>query len=78
MKVIAELEDGPRGVYTGTIGWFADGGGAHLNVAIRTATVVDGQARVHVGAGIVADSSPSQEWAETLAKAGALSEALNA
>lgn len=78
MKVIAELEDGPRGVYTGTIGWFADGGGAHLNVAIRTATVVDGQARFHVGAGIVADSSPSQEWAETLAKAGALSEALNA
>lgn len=78
MKVIAELENGPRGVYTGAIGWFADGGGAHLNVAIRTATVVDGQARFHIGAGIVADSNPTEEWAETLAKARALSEALSA
>lgn len=76
MQVIAELEDGPRGVYTGAIGWFADNGGAHLNVAIRTATVQDGHARFHVGAGIVADSDPQSEWDETLAKAGALREAL--
>jgi para-aminobenzoate synthetase len=70
------LEDGPRGVYTGAIGWFADNGGAHLNVAIRTATVTDGEARFHVGAGIVADSDPSSEWHETLVKAGALIAAL--
>ena len=76
MEVISDLEDGPRGVYTGAIGWFADDGGAHLNVAIRTATVTNGEARFHVGAGIVADSDPSSEWHETLAKAGALSAAL--
>lgn len=72
MEVIHTLESRPRGVYTGAIGWFADGGGAHLNVAIRTATVVDGVGRFHVGAGIVADSQPQREWRETLAKARAL------
>ena len=78
MAVIGELEPGPRGIYTGAIGWFADGGGAHFNVAIRTATVVDGLARFHVGAGIVAESQPSLEWAETLAKSKALLQCLNA
>jgi para-aminobenzoate synthetase component I len=77
MAVIHALEPTPRGVYTGTIGWFADGGGAHLNVAIRTATVIDGMARFHVGAGIVAESQPNLEWLETLAKADALSRCLN-
>ncbi len=68
MKIIGALEPGPRGVYTGAIGWLADGGEAHLNVAIRTATVAGGRARFHVGAGLVADSEPAREWAETLAK----------
>jgi para-aminobenzoate synthetase component 1 len=77
MAVIHALEPTPRGVYTGTIGWFADGGGAHLNVAIRTATVIDGMARFHVGAGIVAESQPNLEWLETLAKADALSRCLS-
>jgi len=76
MQVIHDLESGPRGIYTGAIGWFADGGGAHLNVAIRTATVIDGLARFHVGAGIVADSQPDREWRETLAKARALAHCL--
>ena len=78
MELIRTLEPRPRGVYTGAIGWFGDGGGAHFNVAIRTATVVDGVGRFHVGAGIVADSSPEHEWAETLAKADALATALGA
>ena len=78
MEVIHDLEKAPRGVYTGAIGWFADGGGAHLNVAIRTATVVDGLARFHVGAGIVAESRPEDEWVETLAKARALAHSLGA
>lgn len=77
MEVIDDLEDGPRGVYTGAIGWFADGGGMHFNVAIRTATVVDGVGRFHVGAGIVADSEPEAEWCETLAKARALAGVLH-
>jgi anthranilate/para-aminobenzoate synthase component I len=77
MSIINDLEAGPRGVYTGAIGWFADGGGAHLNVAIRTATVIDGIGRFHVGAGIVAQSEPEQEWRETLDKARALSRCLS-
>ena len=77
MEVIHRIEGQPRGVYTGAIGFFADGGGAHFNVAIRTATVVGGMARFHVGAGIVADSRPVLEWRETLAKARALANGLN-
>ncbi len=68
MELIAALEDGPRGVYTGAIGWFDQSGDAALNVAIRTATVQQGLARFHLGAGIVADSVPDAEWAETCAK----------
>lgn len=77
MKVIHRLEVVPRGVYTGAIGFLADGCEAHLNVAIRTATVMNGRARFHVGAGLVADSVPEREWAETLAKGRALARALS-
>jgi para-aminobenzoate synthetase component 1 len=76
MEVIRALEAGPRGVYTGAIGFFADGGAASWSVAIRTATVQGGLARFHVGAGIVADSRPAEEWEETLAKGRALYRAL--
>ena len=76
MEVIHQLENQPRGVYTGALGWFADGGSAHFNVAIRTATVCDGFGRFHVGAGIVADSESESEWQETLAKARALANCL--
>jgi para-aminobenzoate synthetase component 1 len=76
MKMIHDLEAGPRGVYTGAIGWFSDTGDAHLNVAIRTVSVVDGVGRFHVGAGIVLDSQPEQEWQETIDKAQALASCL--
>ena len=76
MEVIHRLERDPRGVYTGALGFFGDGGHAHFNVAIRTATVLNGRARFHVGAGIVADSQPELEWRETLAKARALAQCL--
>jgi len=78
MEVIHRLEPVPRGVYTGAIGWFGDNGSARMSVAIRTATVVNGRARFHVGAGIVADSHPQHEWEETLAKAQALAGSLEA
>ena len=68
MALIGELEGGPRGVYTGAVAALGDDGRAWLSVAIRTATLVDGQAEVHIGAGIVADSDPEAEWRETLAK----------
>jgi para-aminobenzoate synthetase component 1 len=76
MEIIRTLEPVPRGVYCGAIGLFGDDGQAHWNVAIRTATVVGGKAWFHVGAGIVADSDPAREWAETLAKGTRLRRAL--
>jgi anthranilate/para-aminobenzoate synthase component I len=77
MQLIHELEDGPRGAYTGCIGSFFDNGAAHLSVAIRTATVHRGSATFHIGAGIVADSCPEREWQETLAKGTMLYRALH-
>lgn len=72
MARIHAAEVGPRGVYTGSLVALGDDGHGWLNVAIRTATLAGGQARLHVGAGIVADSDPVAEWEETLAKAAAL------
>ena len=72
MKFIHALEAGPRGLYTGAIGWFSHDGSAHLNVAIRTIAVRAGQASFHTGSGIVADSSPEKEWSETMAKSNAI------
>ena len=76
MQRIHELEAGPRGAYTGAIGWLRGPREAHLNVAIRTLCWAEGQAHVHLGAGIVADSSPLGEWQETLHKGAALAAAL--
>ncbi|NOY25297.1 MAG: anthranilate synthase component I family protein [Oligoflexia bacterium] len=76
MKVIAELEGRPRGLYTGAIVALGDNGEGWLSVVIRTATISGGRAQVFVGAGIVADSKPEAEWRETLAKARALAKAV--
>ena len=72
MQIIDELEPTPRGYYCGALGWLDDSGAMSLNVAIRTATVSGGTLHYHTGAGIVADSDPTEEWAETCAKAAVL------
>ena len=75
MQLIAGLESGPRGVYTGAIGFLAPGRRARFNVAIRT-VVVDrpaGQASYGVGSGIVWDSDADAEYAECRLKAQVLS-----
>lgn len=64
MEIIAELEDGPRGVYSGAIGFAAPDGRAVFNVAIRTVTLQDETLRMGVGGGIVADSIAEEEHAE--------------
>ncbi|HEX6736390.1 MAG TPA: aminodeoxychorismate synthase component I [Azonexus sp.] len=70
MQIAAELEIGPRGAYTGALGWLAPDGDFRLNVAIRTLELAtDGTARLGVGSGIVADSQPAAEWQECLLKA---------
>jgi para-aminobenzoate synthetase component 1 len=76
MEIIDELEAGRRGPYTGAIGVLSDDGNMDLNVAIRTPFISRGQVRVHVGGGIVADSEPEAEYAETLAKGKAMFQAL--
>jgi para-aminobenzoate synthetase/4-amino-4-deoxychorismate lyase len=68
-QVLAELETGPRGVYTGAVGAFAPGGDLKLNVAIRTVVLRDGAGVYGVGGGVVADSDPKAEYEEACLKA---------
>jgi anthranilate synthase component 1 len=73
MQIIDELEPSRRGPYAGAVGYFAWGGDSmDTAIAIRTLVVARGRASVQAGAGIVADSVPATEYAETLAKASAL------
>jgi len=69
MEIIDELEIEPRGVYTGAIGFFSPHGEAVFNVPIRTVVIDGEQAEMGIGSGIVADSSPEDEWRECLLKA---------
>jgi para-aminobenzoate synthetase/4-amino-4-deoxychorismate lyase len=79
MGIIAALEDAPRGVYCGTVGFVAPpatpGPRARFNVAIRTAVqdATDGRTIYGVGGGITWDSSAAAEYDETVAKARVLS-----
>jgi para-aminobenzoate synthetase/4-amino-4-deoxychorismate lyase len=77
-RIIARLEDGPRGVYTGAVGWLGPGRRARFGVAIRTAVVdrTSGVAVYGVGGGIVWDSRPAREWRECRLKARVLDESL--
>jgi para-aminobenzoate synthetase component 1 len=69
MEVIDEVEPTARGLYTGAIGFIGFSGEMELNIAIRTAIVTGGQIYFQTGGGIVADSSPTREYEETLLKA---------
>ena len=78
MEIIAELEGTGRGAYTGTIGYLNRDGSCDLNILIRTITAHRGTLAFRAGAGIVADSSPEHELAETRAKAEGMLRALRA
>jgi anthranilate synthase component 1 len=69
MQVISELEPLRRGPYAGTIGYFSYLGDMDLCIAIRTLVVRGGRGYLQAGAGIVADSRPAAEYAETFNKA---------
>lgn len=76
-EILREVEDHPRGWYTGALGYVAPGPLLDWNILIRTLSVDQGGTlSFHVGAGIVADSRPKREYAETLHKGEALAEAL--
>jgi para-aminobenzoate synthetase component 1 len=72
MEIIDETEPTARGVYTGSIGFIGIDGSACLNIAIRTIIIKDRKAYAQTGGGVVADSEPQAEWAETITKARAL------
>lgn len=65
----ATQEQQERGVYSGAIGWLGAGGCCDLSVVIRTLILDGTRFEFQVGGGIVADSTPEEEWRETLVKA---------
>jgi anthranilate synthase component 1 len=72
MQIIAELEGIGRGAYTGSLGYLGRNGTMDLNILIRTMSLMGRQIEFRAGAGIVADSEPQRELAETRAKARGL------
>jgi para-aminobenzoate synthetase component I len=78
MQIIDELESVTRGPYTGALGYLGFNRESQFSILIRTAILKGGYARFHAGAGIVADSNPSAEYDETLAKAAGFLQSLTA
>jgi anthranilate synthase component 1 len=76
MEIIEELEPTRRGPYAGAVGYFSYNGNADFAITIRTLVVNKNKAWIQVGAGIVAESVPENEWFETEYKAEALMKAL--
>ena len=72
MEIIDELEKEKRGPYAGCVGYFSADGNMDTCIVLRTALVKDGRMYVQAGAGIVADSVPSEEQNECIIKARAL------
>jgi len=76
MEIIDELEKGPRGAYTGSLGYLNRDGSLDSNILIRSIVCHGNDLWLRTGAGIVADSEPDKELAETRAKAKGLRLAL--
>jgi len=72
LEIIDDLESSNRGIFGGVVGYLDFEGNADLAIAIRTAFIRDGVARVQAGAGIVLDSVPESEYLETKAKMSAV------
>jgi anthranilate synthase component 1 len=68
MEIIAELETDRRGPYAGAAGYVDFSGGMDTAIALRTMVVKDGVVSMQAGGGIVADSTPEGEFAESLHK----------
>ena len=76
MEIIDELENGRRGLYTGSIGYLGLDGNSDLNIVIRTAVYQEGQYHIGAGGGITCESETEFEYEETLQKARAVLEAI--
>ena len=72
MEIIDELEPVKRGIYSGAVGYISWSGNMDTAIAIRTAVIKDEHLYIQAGAGIVYDSVPENEWAETMNKGRAI------
>ena len=77
MEIIDELEPVKRGIYSGAVGYLSWNGNMDTAIAIRTAVIKDKHLSIQAGAGIVYDSVPDNEWAETMNKARAIFRAVS-
>ncbi len=77
MEIIHQLEAGPRGPYCGTIAWVGFDGAMDSSIVIRSLVGDDMHIYAQAGGGIVADSDPALEYAESLVKAAPMLAALN-
>ena len=78
MEIIDELEPHRREVYCGAVGYVAPGGRMDMNIPIRTTLCAQGELRFYAGGGIVADSTPEDEFDETEVKIAAIRRAVAA
>jgi para-aminobenzoate synthetase component 1 len=78
MEIIEELEPTRRSIYTGILGYLSFSGNLDFNILIRTMLKKENKLYFGVGGGIVADSKPQEEYEETLVKAKAMMQAINA
>ena len=76
MEIIEELEPTKRGLYGGAVGYISFNGNMDTAIAIRTLLIKNNVAYLGVGAGIVADSVPENEFEETMSKGKALLKAI--
>ena len=77
MEILDRLEGGPRGLYSGALGYFSLDGAADLSIVIRTIVATPEGAHYGIGGAIVALSDPGDEWRETLVKGRALARTLD-
>lgn len=72
MELIDDLEQGPRGIYSGSIGYFSLNGAADFNIVIRSMVYANGKLNYGIGGAITMLSDPEDEFEETAVKASAL------
>ncbi|MCP3990835.1 MAG: isochorismate synthase, partial [Actinomycetia bacterium] len=76
LSVIDELEQAERGLYAGPVGWVDGEGNGGFAVGIRSAQISGCEARLFAGVGVVGESDPESELAETRSKFRAMLGAL--
>lgn len=78
MEIIDELENSPRHIYTGSLGYLTPDGQMNLNIIIRTLLHQEDRYEIGVGGGITCESDPEEEFEETVQKAKALVDTFSA